>query len=122
MIKTNEEEEIAKRDHEEKLRQNAQIYSEEQFIEELRLQRKTTSLSPEIEEFIQRSRTREESEEQEKEAAIPSEIHMMKEEVVRVYKPKAPYPQRLLRVTKEHANSLPKGSIQHHAEEREEVN
>ncbi|KAL4344604.1 hypothetical protein AHAS_Ahas11G0195000 [Arachis hypogaea] len=80
IIKTNEEEKIAKRDHEEKLRQNAQLYSEEQFIEELRLQRETTSLSPEIEEFIQRSRTREESEEQEKEAAIPSEIHMKKEE------------------------------------------
>ena len=47
---------------------------------------------------------------------------MKKEEVMRVYKSKIPYPLRLLRVTKEHANSLPKGSMQHHAEEREEVN
>jgi len=47
---------------------------------------------------------------------------MKKEEVVRVYKPKAPDPQRLLGVTKEHANSLPKDSIQHHVEEKEEVN
>ena len=47
---------------------------------------------------------------------------MKKEEVVRIYKPKAPYPQRLLVVTKEHANSLPKDSIQHHVEEREGVN
>ena len=35
---------------------------------------------------------REESEEQEKEAPIPSEIHMKEEKVVRIYKPKAPYP------------------------------
>ena len=60
MIKTNEEEKIAKRDHEEKLRQNAQLYSEEQFIEELRSQRETTPLSPKTEEFIQRSRKKEE--------------------------------------------------------------
>ena len=65
---------------------------------------------------------REESEEQEKEAPIPSEISMKKEEVMRVYKPEAPYPQKLIRVTKEHTNSLPKGSMQHHTEEREEVN
>jgi len=60
IIKTNEEEKIAKRDHKEKLRQNAQLYSEEQFIEELRSQREITPLSPETEEFIQRSRKREE--------------------------------------------------------------
>ncbi|KAL4371566.1 hypothetical protein AHAS_Ahas06G0178600 [Arachis hypogaea] len=65
---------------------------------------------------------REESKEQEKEETIPSEIHMKEEEVVRIYKPKAPYPQRLLVGTKEHANSLPKDSMQHHVEEREEVN
>ncbi|KAL4315965.1 hypothetical protein AHAS_Ahas15G0237800 [Arachis hypogaea] len=66
--------------------------------------------------------TREESEEQEKEALIPSETPIKKEEVVRVYKPKAPYPQRLVRVTKEYANSLPEDSMQHHEEEREEIN
>ena len=60
IIKTIEEEKIAKKDHDKKLRQNAQLYSEEQFIEELRSQRETTSLSPETEEFIQRSRKREE--------------------------------------------------------------
>ncbi|KAL4397253.1 hypothetical protein AHAS_Ahas01G0173400 [Arachis hypogaea] len=47
---------------------------------------------------------------------------MKKEEVVRLYKPKAPYPQRLLRVTKEHATSLPKNATQNLIEEREEVN
>ncbi|KAL4374282.1 hypothetical protein AHAS_Ahas05G0166200 [Arachis hypogaea] len=65
---------------------------------------------------------REESEEQEKEAPIPSEIPMKKEEVVRVYKPKALYPQGLLRVTKECANSFPEDSMQHHKEEREKGN
>ncbi|KAL4356985.1 hypothetical protein AHAS_Ahas09G0141400 [Arachis hypogaea] len=70
----------------------------------------------------QRVSTREKSEEQEKEAFIPSEIPMKKEEVVRIYKPKAPYPRRLLGVTKEHANSLPKDSMQHHVEGREEAN
>ncbi|KAL4345127.1 hypothetical protein AHAS_Ahas11G0247300 [Arachis hypogaea] len=66
--------------------------------------------------------TREELEKQEKEVPIPSEIPMKKEEVVRVYKTKAPYLQRLLRMTKKHANSLPKEAIQNLAEEREEVN
>ncbi|KAL4287451.1 hypothetical protein AHAS_Ahas19G0187500 [Arachis hypogaea] len=66
--------------------------------------------------------TGEESDEQEKEEFVSSEIPMKKEEVVRVYKPKAPYPQRLLGVTKEHENSLPKDSMQLHVEEGEEVN
>ncbi|KAL4315540.1 hypothetical protein AHAS_Ahas15G0195300 [Arachis hypogaea] len=65
---------------------------------------------------------REELEKQEKEALIPSEIPMKKEEVVRVYKPRAPYPQRLLRVTKEHANSLRKKVMQDLTKESEKNN
>ncbi|KAL4373101.1 hypothetical protein AHAS_Ahas05G0048100 [Arachis hypogaea] len=65
---------------------------------------------------------KEEFEKQEKKAPIPSEIPMKKEEVLRVYKPRAPYPQRLLRVTKEHANSLPKKAMQDLTKEREENN
>ncbi|KAL4276550.1 hypothetical protein AHAS_Ahas20G0218400 [Arachis hypogaea] len=75
MIKINEEEKIAKREHEEILREIAQSYSEEQFIEELRSQRETSPLSLETEEFIQWSKIREKSEEQEKEAPIPRSPH-----------------------------------------------
>ncbi|KAL4300365.1 hypothetical protein AHAS_Ahas17G0193600 [Arachis hypogaea] len=64
--------------------------------------------------------TKEELEEQEKEAHVPSEIPM-KKEVVEAYEPRIPYPQRLLEVTKQHANSLPKEVMQA-TKEREKNN
>ncbi|KAL4329961.1 hypothetical protein AHAS_Ahas13G0352400 [Arachis hypogaea] len=136
MIKIKEKEKIATREYEEKLRQTAQSSSEEQVIERLKSSEETTSLSPETEEFIQWSRAWR----QEQDIAfrnieanlnhiakyfeeMPSkEDEDQMEEVVRVYKPKAPYPQRLLGVTKKHVNSFPKDSMQHHVEEREEAN
>jgi len=123
--KFREKEEIAKRDHEEKMRQLAQSYAEDPttLFPWLREENNTTRgvvLSKEDED--QMVGEKEGLEKQEKEAPIPSEIPMKKEEVMRVYKPKAPYPQRLLRVTKEHANSLPKKAMQDLTKERKENN
>ncbi|KAL4329823.1 hypothetical protein AHAS_Ahas13G0338600 [Arachis hypogaea] len=46
----------------------------------------------------------------------------MKNEVMEVFEPETPYPQRLLEVIEEHENSLPKDSMENHEEEREEDN
>ncbi|KAL4276346.1 hypothetical protein AHAS_Ahas20G0198000 [Arachis hypogaea] len=46
-------------------------------------------------------------EEQMKEVPVSREIPI-KNEVVEVYEPRIPYPQRLIEVTMEHENSLPK--------------
>ncbi|QHO58191.1 uncharacterized protein DS421_3g88610 [Arachis hypogaea] len=64
---------------------------------------------------------KEELEDQEKEAPISTETSM-KKEVVEAYEPKNPYPQRILEVTKEHANSLPKEAMQDLTKEKEEIN
>ncbi|KAL4381102.1 hypothetical protein AHAS_Ahas04G0099900 [Arachis hypogaea] len=46
----------------------------------------------------------------------------MKNEVVEVCEPRILYPQRLLEVTEEYEDSLPKDLMEHHIEEREEAN
>ncbi|KAL4344391.1 hypothetical protein AHAS_Ahas11G0173700 [Arachis hypogaea] len=63
----------------------------------------------------------EEVESQEQKVSMSNEI-AMKDEVVEVYEPRIPYPQRLTEVTMEHEDSLPKNLMENHEEEMEENN
>ncbi|KAL4287403.1 hypothetical protein AHAS_Ahas19G0182700 [Arachis hypogaea] len=44
----------------------------------------------------------------------------MNDEVVELYEPRISYPQRLIEVTMEHEDSLPKDLMENHEEEMEE--
>ncbi|KAL4315474.1 hypothetical protein AHAS_Ahas15G0188700 [Arachis hypogaea] len=61
------------------------------------------------------------SEEEEEEVPVSSETSR-ENEVVEVYEPRIPYPQRLIEVTTEHEDSLPKDLMENHEEEMEEGN
>ncbi|KAL4306696.1 hypothetical protein AHAS_Ahas16G0204100 [Arachis hypogaea] len=60
-------------------------------------------------------------EEQEKEAPVSIE-NSIKNEVVEVFEPEIPYPQKIIRVIEDQEDSLPKDSIEKDTEEREESN
>jgi len=61
------------------------------------------------------------SEEEEEEVPISSETSR-ENDVVKVYEPMIPYPQRLIEVAMEHEDSLPKDLMENHEEEMEEDN
>jgi len=65
--------------------------------------------------------TKDEVEEQEEEAPISRETSI-ENEVTEVCEPRIPYTQRLLEVTEEREDSLPKDLVEYHVEEWEEVN
>ncbi|KAL4293719.1 hypothetical protein AHAS_Ahas18G0156200 [Arachis hypogaea] len=71
--------------------------------------------------FKQMLSAKEEVEEQDEEVPVPNGISI-EEEVVEVFQSVTPNPQRLLEVTEEHEDSLPKDSMENHEEEREEDN
>ncbi|QHO19932.1 uncharacterized protein DS421_11g333410 [Arachis hypogaea] len=62
-----------------------------------------------------------EVEEQDEEATVSSKISM-NNEVMEVYEPRIPYSQRLIKVTMEHEDSLPKDVMKNQEEEKEEDN
>ncbi|QHO16094.1 uncharacterized protein DS421_10g300670 [Arachis hypogaea] len=64
---------------------------------------------------------KEEVEEQDEKVSVSSE-NSIKKEVMEVFEPVNPYPQRPLEVIEEHENSLPKDSMENHEDEREEDN
>ncbi|XP_025652445.1 uncharacterized protein [Arachis hypogaea] len=61
------------------------------------------------------------SEEEEEEVHVSNETSR-ENEVVEVYEPRIPYPHRLIEVTMEHEDSIPKDSMENYEEEMEEDN